>query len=582
MKKSLQSDISKYILQSFNMFDKEIAGDLNQVINNLENILIKPFTTDEFITEQFEQQINKATYEMTNTERESIETINSSFGLEGSYGFFSAAIKLEKSSEKFEKSTDFSSCSVGTINIGTTYFNGPIDADILKFFKQTFVTNFKSIDSLQKAKDFVDTYGTHLALGWNLGGSFSIQIDSSLSSFTQKDSFKKEVDAAYKNVSSVTTSAQAAYELTKSASVSTFKQSLITIGGSATIASQIDITSKDSSKTINEWMNSCTKDTTYGLEKFINFADLAQRTGESVTCKFLKKYMDLVILSYSLENPTIFSKSTPMNIFYTTSVGAESEDQNPEIVKNYKIISGGAKLDMNMRAVWLTGSYPIQTSDTDKIIINNWQAESNGSDDYNKFLTAYAISIYDPGDLLDVVLIEADGTSSSNNQDEAIAIIPPTHVLVTGGCYGALISGKTHKFIRNNHPLKGSNGTFDSWKGEIRAYKTMGNVSLKVYAVGISCDDLTITQTVVTSNNLTPKWEDTEKAVLGGGIKIIGGGVSLTEPQSGNGNLASQSYPSTDSEWTEDNNALNGESQVVANAYAIGLTVEINGLVTTK
>jgi hypothetical protein len=555
---------SKFVLQTFNLLDTTIARDLSRIASNLTDIRATPLPADyydKYISEQTTQQLDYARYEVSKTQMETFKRIAVSFGVSGSYGVYSGSVQCRYSSEQFRSATAFTSSSVGAINLGTAGYKGPVDHSMLHLLRPAFVSDLERITTLEQAKQFVSTYGTHLALAWNLGGCFSIQIEAATSSYQDKASVEAKATAAYQAVANIKASVSAAAELKTSGSQYNLTESIFTAGGDAQLASKIDVATGAG---LNEWLDSCTTKTTYGLDKMISLADLATRTGYASQGKLLQKYFDLAMLAFSLQNPTVFSAETALVPGTSTDVQAVADE-------DFKIISGGAAVAQNVSS-WLTNCYPLVAGGA----VNSWMAGSHDVSspaDPSNHLTCYAIAVYDPGQWLDVQVQSATGSNANPGPDGATVAVDASHVLTGGGCQTQVVSGSAVKFIECSYP-----SAVTSWAGRTHDYELGANVTSTFYAVGVASDELTIRAQVVPSPGPSPQEHGNQSAVLGNGLKVAGGGVQLVN-QGGMGNLVQQNYPSADNTWTEYNKDTDGHASLAdSTAYAIGMTATINGL----
>ena len=575
---------SQFILQSFNLVDQNLAQDLKEIVNNLNDIRSDNFKQNlsNYITQQTSQQINSATFKVESSQQSSFESIAASFGVEGSFGFYSGSVKASMMHDEYKTSSSFSSSCIGEVNTGTTYLSNTAeltDQNLTEFFDEQFVNDLRSVNSLASAKAFVNKYGTHIATGWNLGGSFSIHISAATETYDDQTQIESQVKAAYQSVVSVTASANAAYNLNAKGLQSGFKQEVLVVGGSAVAAGSIDIT--QSSTNIDTWIKTCGVDTTYGLYKSISMVDLAQATENAAAAKFIQQYIDLFILKYSLENPTLFSD-------YTSLVQYQTVSKTVSITKShYKIVSGGARVSpMKNSHSFLTGCFPNtqQIPNGGGLLeITGWTATCHDCmvpADTSGHLTSYALAVYDPGNYLEVFISASPGTNPFAGGDTAQNMSVANFVMTGGGCQTTILSGNHSKFIVSNGPRQ-VNGSWVSWQAIACDYVgAASEVELVGYAIGIRSDYLNITGTVYQRQSSQEVQHGNQQAQVAGGQKLIGGGVVLgAVTNGGDGNLVRQSYPLNSTTWTEFNKDLNGSnSPCFVTAYAIGVTVQIKGL----
>lgn len=482
------------------------------------------------------------------------------------------------SKQKYLNATAYSSACVGIVNTGTTYYNKPIDNTILPLFDTSFQSALQSITTLQAAKNFVDLYGTHVALGWNLGGSSSISIKAATSSYQDKLAIAATVNGKYSSVNTVNASASAAYQLNTNGSQHGLDQNSTIVGGSAAAARQIDIKSPNTN--IDAWVASCNANTTYGLSTSISMVDLANKTGNPAAGGLLQQYIHLVLLSYSLENPTTFTNQIQLQQNTTVEVTTTAS-------KDYKIVSGGADISsMNTANSYLTGCCPqTQAAPGGGLEITGWIATSHdccSPASTSNFLTVHAIAVYDPGNYLSVFVSGVGGTNPGSGGDTANSPDWPnvhTAILTGGGCQTSIPDGGFPKYMTSNGPRQ-INGEWKSWNASVQDYLDPATtVNLIGYAIGIGSIYLSINSTVISSPTSQAQEQGNQQTQLGNGLNLIGGGVTLGAPTQGNGNLVRQSYPLDKNTWAEYNTDLDGSnSPCIATGYAIGVTASINGV----
>ncbi len=559
---------SEFILQSFNLLDTNVASDLSQIVNNLKDIRVNPLPPDyyeNFITEQTSDQMNTVTFSVCKTHQESFTDIAASFGVSGSFGFYSGSVQSSLNKQQSTSATSFTSSAVGVINTGTTYYNQKGGDSIFSLLVPGVKSTLQNIQTVDDAKNFVEKYGTHIALGWNLGGCYSIQIEADSSSYSNKEQLKTSATAKYSGVSTVSASITTAYQINQSGSQYNLKETVFTAGGSAAFAGQID---PNNQQTINSWINTCTPQTTYGIYKMKSFADIAEANNMTSQAQILQKYFDLCILAYSLQNPVVYSAEINLTPYQTNTVNVVAD-------MNFKIVSGGAKLDQDVSS-WLVNSYPLVAGSS----INSWVVGSHDVSypaSSSNYLAGYAIAVYDPGNLLQVTVQSALGANTGIGGDQFSVPLPPNYVLTGGGCQVNVIQGINLKYIMGSYPSLSAPW---NWTGVTCDYLAAAQeVQSTFYAVGICCDGLTITPTVVYSANGTKQNHGNQTTVLGNGLNLIGGGASIDDCTGGDGNFLQMSYPLSNNTWAEYNKDTDGNvTFALSNAYAIGLSVSIDGL----
>jgi hypothetical protein len=561
-----QSKPHDFVLQSFNVFNPIIAKNPDLLLSQLNNYLKTPLTEGDVNTQTVEQTFS-STYKEFQSSQSSDTEFAASVGIEGSYGFYSGSVKASYNSETYQASTAFSSSFNAVINCGTVTFKRQSDNNAIRACLTTeFCDNLDSITTLKAAKDFVKTYGTHLVLGLNLGGFIQLKSESKTSNYKSKQDMSLAVTAAYKGAGSISAAASATQKLSQESFSSSLEQTVDTSGGQSNLAAAID--PKDP-KTVTDWANSCTSDTSHGITSSIEIWQLAANDTAKNT---LKEYINLVILTQSINNPTIIAAEAALQPYVAVNVNAVANDVH------LRIIGGGAMVEKN-NSSFLINSYP-QTDSHGHI--NGWTATSHDIStpaSASEYITAFAIAIYDPSyavgnadSLLQVQLKTASGSNPGTGGDIAVSSID-TSYLLSGGGIQSFSGGVTVKFLTGSYPSNDNTWTVTNHDYEHPA----SNVGLTAYAIGIKSNhpSLTITPSMVS----TPESEfeySSLTTTLGDGISIAGGGVSVKNP-TGGGNLVQQSFPSSSNSWTEYDKDLDGHvSYANCAAYAIGFTASLD------
>lgn len=567
------SKLSDFVLQSFNLLDQNIVGNLTRVIDHLTDIRDKSKieTLLNNIATVTEAQTNIAKFTENKSEQETYEAVAASFGLKASYSFYSGSVQTSVSSEKYKSSTAYSASCVGEIHIGTTHFNGA-NVEMINFLQESVVDSLKNIQTLDEAKTFIDNYGTHIVKGWNLGGSFSLLIHASTSSYENKFKVSADVSAGYSGVGSVEASASMSYELNQKGKEDNLEIKFITIGGDADIA-KINIQEKNTN--ISDWVQTCNKDTSYGINEIVSFSELADLIGLEKVSKLLTKYIDLFMLSYSLQNPTILTNHILLSAFESNEAVVTSDKEN------FRIISGGAMLPHTgaSSSNVLTGTYPIINQKE----IQGWKATSHDCMEPSgalEYLTVYGLSVFDPGKYLKIEIEQNDGTNKGTGADQAIAKLNMADfALISGGCRTIIGSGSFPKYLVSTYP-KELSGKYSQWVSQIQDYdEAASDVSLTSFVIGIKAEGLSINPIYLVISSDDARSDGEQSASLPEGINVIGGGVLLGPKSDGNGNLLRSTYPENVNTWTEYNKDQdNSVSKVTSTTIAIGLSITINGI----
>lgn len=542
-----------FILQTYNAYSSNIASAPNQILNYLSNYLISPLSDKQTITQQISQQFTSSYSAQRNFEEVQAE-FAASVGISGSYGFYSGSVQANYSRKTSQSSTSFNSGFSASVNCGTCSFYQPGSLkEIAKCLQPALLDALNGISNFQQAQDFTSTYGTHLILGVNLGGSLYVGVNATTSSLSTQTEVGVKVEAAYKGVGSMSATASVTSRLASKYENQGFGYSVRTIGGDSAAAAGMQV---DKDETYAAWAKTCTIETVCGVSNSLELWELAENDSAR---KQLKLYVQLVALQQSIQYPSYFSKPIAPQPFRENKVQAT-------VGVGFKIIGGGAAVNQNS-SNFLTGSYPNLDQNGN---ITGWNAAShdltNASNPATDVLSAYAVGIYDPNNLLSISLKTSAGTNPNVGGDSATAVIPDNYVLSGGGAHGDLRSGGV-KFLMQSFP---DSSVSNGWTGMIHDYHTAAsNVPLTVYAIGVYSEYFTISPQITTMSLENVQHGDADAAAV---RAVAGGGVQVTR-LNGAGNLVQQTYPSSSTTWSEYNKDTDGNTSPANSvAYAIQLT----------
>lgn len=552
----MQSQPSDLILQSFNAFNSKIAGAPNNIFGYLNNYRIGQLAPADlnFVTNQ--QQFRTTRNEYKNSE-ETKTGFAASVGLTGSYGFFSGSVQASHSRESYASYTGYNFGFNAFVNPGSLSFYRPNGVAAIKaYLVPELLTALNGIGNLQQAADFTERYGTHLITGVNLGGALYIGVIANTADESSKMSTSAEVQAEYSAVSSMSAAAKATATLDTKFQSESYQSTIHTIGGSIQAAAKLNVADPN---TFSEWAATCTAESVLGISNTIELWELAEAT--SPAGNFLKLFVQLKVVMQSINYPSYFANTIAILPYQENRVVASADD-------DFKIISGGAAVTANSSS-FLTGCYPNLDQDNN---VTGWVALShditNPANPATDAITAYAIALYDPTNLLKISCTSAAGSNPGKGADSARAQVAPNSSLTGGGATGAW-SGGREKFLMQSFP-----DTKNSWTGMIHDYEYAAeNVPLTVYAIGISSEYLTIlpqiTQGTIHDVQHGNAIATAKNSIAGGGVKV--------ELVSGDGNLAQQSFPSSPTTWAAYNKDTDGNvSPANSTAFAIQLQATLN------
>lgn len=554
-----------FLLQSFNALDPSVAQEPTRILDNLLQSRPAPLTDDQaiysnklfgFHYEYDEQQSAQSSFTKTAL----------SVGLSGSYGVFSGSVKADFEGKTNTAAETFRSSYTANVSRGTLVFNQSDDtAAIAACLSDKVITALNAIQTMADAETFTRNHGTHVVLGVNLGGWLSVVVQISSTSFSEQDTFKAQVSAAYSGAGSVEAVASA-YKATGTSSSSKITTQVTQVMGGNVSVDMSDVNS------IKAWEDTCTTDTVSGLQKSI---ELWQLAADGEAGKVLKRYLDLCLLKHSLENPVVFSNHEPIVTEQFISVTATAD-------AGYQIIGGGAWLDPRYTN-YLNGCFPVLDSNNS---INSWKAVSHDcivTTASGTNLVAYALAVHDPANLLRIACTSTDGQSPPSAAQSATAVVADGFLL-TGGGVETSTSQDVPQFATGSFPGPADGDDFSSWVARGHDYKYTSKATLRAWAVGLQapgCPEIAITKLTV-SNSGGLQSRGTTFAALGRGQKIAGGGVELEQPGGASPdtlqNLLQASFPTADPNqvfgWQESDCDLDGTyDKVIATAYAFTLQV---------
>ncbi|MES2041952.1 MAG: MAC/perforin domain-containing protein [Pseudomonadota bacterium] len=555
---SAASTPASFILQSYNVFNNNIAQSPNNILNFLQDYRGKVIDPAQ-ITEQTSQQEFSSQTDKSNSSVETKSSFAVSVGIEGSYSFFSGSVQANYNKETYQSSTAFNFGFGATLRCGSVYFNHSSDVEVIKsYLTSDLLKDLQGINSLASAANFTNHYGTHLVLGVYLGGALYVSIAANTTSESSKTSMDLAVTAQYKSVASVTATAKVTSSLESTYKTDQYHSEVKAIGGSSAVAANMDV---NDPKTYAAWAETCTASTVSGVSQSKEFWELA--TAGSTAQKFLQLYVQLKVLMQSINYPSYFSS--------TISVLPRQENLVEVTVgQDYKIISGGVSVTAGSPN-YLLGCYPsVDQNNT----ITGWTAASHDhsfpADPGTQTLTSYAIAIYDPGNLLKVKLSSASGTNPGIGGDTATAAIADDYILTGGGAQANWTEGEC-KFLMQSYP--NADVSAKSWTGMIHDYGSAArNVPLTVYAIGVYSEYLSITSQITKQPIYNVQHGN---AVAKAVTAIAGGGVKVSDV-TGMGNLVQSNAPSSAQTWSEYNSDMEGNvSPGNATAYAIQLSASL-------
>lgn len=552
-----QSDPSSYLLKCFNALSPKMAAAPAEIPNHLEDYRHIPLTADDIAISDV------TSFDCVYTSEESTQSSFTksalSFGLSGSYGPYSGSVQASAESEEQSDADVINGSIAATLDLGTTAFkqsNNP--AAVAKHLDPDLLAQLNAIDSFAAAEDFTRVYGTHVVVSVNRGGTLTLVVQVESKSLAEKNQLSLDVKAAYTGLGSMEATADASKTVQTFSSTKSLSHTLKALGGDPDLAASVDI---DSPQSIGTWAKSCQDNNSVsGLADTMELYELAtSKTAGTI----LKNYLDLCLLKHSLENPVVFSKMTPLSAGTYNFAGTKADT-------DYKIISGGAWLDVREGSDYLTGSFPA----FDGSEITTWQAVSHDCaipTPAGAQLISYAIGVHDPANLLQVYCTSVDGQNPKTGADMACAQLPGGYVLTGGGCETSSTQ-QYARYLTGSYPVTVNNQS-DSWVADGHDYNNASAATLKAWVVGIQLaagTPATLTHDIIAQPGGLQSHGSSFAIASGSGV--AGGGIQLSTNAI---NLVHASFPTIQSGnvgWQEYNGDLDGHvDEVEATAYVISL-----------
>jgi len=199
--------------------------------------------------------------------------------------------------------------------------------------------------------------------------------------------------------------------------------------------------------------------------------------------------------------------------------------------KDFKILGGGARAyyeqdDIRTRGNFLTASFPRD--------LHTWYVRAKDHEaNYTGNITAYAIALYDPNDLWDVVHVV--GTKGTGGALEATAKLPDGYLLTGGGAF-AQYSG-VGSLLTASCP-EGTTG----WTARCKSWRNEDNsTELHAYAIGLKPrSNVALPPSKIFTNKVSGN-VNSSSVKVGNGYTLVGGGVKT---ESNIGHVIIENYPS--------------------------------------
>jgi hypothetical protein len=256
-------------------------------------------------------------------------------------------------------------------------------------------------------------------------------------------------------------------------------------------------------------------------------------------------------------------------IFAAASSDTEFPSINVRVPDKYKILSGGAKVDLPGGGAGdlLTASYPIST--------NQWAAKAKDCRYAGTtIVTAFALAVYDPYDWLDVkVYSQESGQSQTPSASAGVPrVTPDSDYALTGGGAETIWDGPG-SYLTASYPTTDNSGN-PVWCAASKDHLEPCSAIMKTYAIGVKWSDKapgTPSPIVaeISQNESNPVQHPSVTVGAPSGTVMVGGGAY--DNYRGDGNLLVQSYPANGETWSATGTDHVAVSPGTLTVYAIGV-----------
>jgi hypothetical protein len=474
-----------------------------------------------------------------------IKNIKASLHVGGNYGGFSGT--FSKSFNMSEDTTEGYSFGTRTFQQHLYSLTLPIEFDAL--LHPTFKDDLNSMPPAE----FYNTYGTHYTSSVLIGAKASFSVYSQFKkTFTEK-TFKADLEAGYNSVvADFKTTGKFSYDSQHSGENYSSTTSLVLAGGD---------TSKDSMK---DWQS-----TIQDFPEFIDFNTQAASSGLVPMYQLLpagsarRKELETAIDDYL--RPPLHTL-----IFAAASSETEFPSVKLRVLDGYKILSGGAKVDLPGGGAGdlLTASYPISTNQWAAKAKDCWQAGTT-------IVTAFALAVYDPYDWLDVKVYsqESDPSQAPSASVGVPRVLPDSYYELTGGGAETTWDSGSGSYLTASYPTTDNAGN-PVWFAASKDHLEPCSATMITYAIGVKWSAKAPgnpSQIVaeISQNESNPEQHPSVTVGAPGGTVMVGGGAY--DSSHGAGNLLVQSYPADAETWSASGTDHVAASSGTLTAYAIGV-----------
>jgi hypothetical protein len=250
-------------------------------------------------------------------------------------------------------------------------------------------------------------------------------------------------------------------------------------------------------------------------------------------------------------------KPGELRIFHSTSQSGKQPEATVTVPSDYKVLSGGARVNYSGQGNFLTASFPKD--------VRTWvaRAKQQKVDDIAT-IDIWAIAIFDPLDDWEVRISQSTGPRSALASTATASV--DGYVLTGGGAESHWQSSGA--LLTESYPNPQKAGY---WVASTKSHLASDSITITAYAIGIKALGRVVGPTAeIYSNTSAIDSRPSTGVATALGYTLFGGGAKVN--YSGEGNLLTASYPDFDNNtWKVASKEHIAQDPCTITAYAIGL-----------
>jgi hypothetical protein len=503
-------------------------------VNPGARMLIEPLSDSEIESVAGAGDLRSHTTEATSAS-EAASSYSTTIGLKGHYGAFSASSEIGFSKDIKERSQT----RIVTVTIEVPLAQVSIKSDQLKLtseFSQALNNSNVAPQSL------FDSYGTHLVFAIGVGGRATGIFSTKDNSRETNEKLKVSAEASFAAVSgSVST------ESTSGSKLATHQMSdeWVFKGGE----NQFRIRAVQQRTPQNYQIWAASVDRQPGISRYDKLKPIWELAASQTRRTELENAFMELYTHKSLVNLERFVKqSDGVNVAVDLTVP-----------RNYKILSGGAKVNYTGYGSLLTESWPDGT--------NTWQVNHKNHFEVDAATSqAFVMAVFDPFDLLDVRIFRAKSSGPSEHLPRMEVAVGSGYQLVGGGA--KVYWSGSGNLLTASYPDGGK------WIATSKDHGASSGAHIEAFAIGLKYKNGSGPYRIEThTNDVTSSMahQPSATASVQFPYRLVGGGAWV-HWEGGDGNLLTESYPEAGS-WKAKSKDHRYSSGATITSYAIGLKV---------